>query len=240
MSRSPPRRRLMRSGLLLATVLLVASTARSANTASGAQPPDAACGDAVARRVQQHYDAIRDLRAHFVQTTERVALGSSGAASLQSRGEVVFAKPGRMRWSYQAPAPSLVVSDGQTLWIYDPQAHEVQQLPLGPGYLSGAAIQFLLGEGKLLDEFEVQAHGCGGEEVQLVLVPRRDAEYERLELRADPKSGAVRETAVVDLLGNRTTIALNDLKSNKNPDPALFRFVPPAGTRVISVPPATR
>src|SRR5262249_17966477 len=84
------------------------------------------------------------------------------------------------------------------------------------------------------------AHGCGGEEVQLVLVPRRDAEYERLELRADPKSGAVRETAVVDLLGNRTTIALSDLKSNKNPDPALFRFAPPAGTPVTSAHPAPR
>jgi len=240
MRRSPPRRSFVRSALLLATLLLLAPTARSSPPGQGEAAPDAACADAVARRVQQHYDGIRDLRAHFVQTSERVALGSSAAASLQSRGEVVFAKPGRMRWSYQSPAPSLVVSDGRTLWIYDPQAHEVQQLPLGPGYLSGAAIQFLLGEGKLLDEFEVQAHGCGGDEVQLVLLPRRDAEYERLELRADARTGAVRETAVVDLLGNRTTIALSDLRANSKPDPALFRFDPPAGTRVLSLPPAPR
>ena len=196
------------------------------------------CAEAVAQRVQQHYDSVRDLRARFVQTTERVALGGSPQASLESRGEVQFAKPGRMRWSYEAPAPSLVVSDGQTLWIYDPAAREVQQLPLGPGYLSGAAIQFLLGEGRLLDEFEVAAHGCGGSEVQLVLTPRRDSQYERLELRADPKTGAVRETVVVDLLGNRTTIALSKLRANSNPDPGLFRFVPPAGPRVISIPPS--
>ena len=235
MSRRLPRRRPMRARTWLAGAAVLALAG-----AAWSSPPrqEESCADAVARRVQQHYDAVRDLRARFLQTTERVALGSSAGDSLQSRGEVQFAKPGRMRWSYEVPAPSLVVSDGQTLWIYDPTAHEVQQLPLGPGYLSGAAIQFLLGEGRLLDEFQVAAHGCGGSEVQLVLTPRRDSQYEHLELRADPKNGGVRETVVVDLLGNRTTIALSELRVNSNPDPDLFRFVPPAGTRVLSIPPA--
>ena len=52
-------------------------------------------------------------------------------------GAVEFAKPGKMRWSYEAPEPSLVVSDGETLWIYDPTRDEVAEaagrrgLPLG-------------------------------------------------------------------------------------------------------------
>ena len=220
------------SACIAFAAMLIATAARSAP----AESTDSACADAVAQRVQQHYDAIRDLRARFVQTTERVSLGGAGGGALESRGEVLFAKPGRMRWSYQSPAPSLVVSDGKMLWIYDPQAHEVQELPLGPGYLSGAAIQFLLGEGRLLDEFEVAASGCGAKEVQLVLTPRRDSQYERLELRADPKTGAVRETVVVDLLGNRTRIALSDLRANTKPDPGLFRFAPPAGTKVLTLP----
>jgi outer membrane lipoprotein carrier protein len=224
-----------RSWLPIALSLL-ASSAFAAEPAAPGRAKD--CAEAVALRVQHHYDAVRDLRARFVQTTQQVALGSSGGGVLESRGEVVFAKPGRMRWSYESPAPSLVVSDGQTLWIYDPEAREVQQLPLGPGFLSGAALQFLLGEGKLLEDFSVAAQGCGGPEVRLVLTPRRDSQYENLELRADPKSGAVRETVVVDLLGNRTTIALSELRSNASPDSALFRFVPPEGTRVLSVPPA--
>ena len=209
-----------------------------APAALAGEPTPQDCAQAVARRVQQRYDAVRDLRARFVQRTQQVTLGSSGGGSLESSGEVVFAKPGRMRWSYEAPAPSLVVSDGKTLWIYDPTAREVQQLPLGPDFLSVAAVQFLLGEGRLLDEFTVSAKDCGAPEVQLALVPRRDSQYERLELCVDPKSGAVRETTVVDLLGNRTTIELREQRSNAKPDPSLFRFVPPAGTRVLSMPPA--
>jgi outer membrane lipoprotein carrier protein len=213
--------------------LLVLATARPA----AAAPADD-CARRVAERVQRHYDGVRDLRARFVQHTARVALGSQGAAELEARGEVIFAKPGRMRWSYESPAPSLVVSDGKTLWIHDPEAQEVQELTLGPGFLSGAALQFLLGEGRLLDEYAVSARGCSGPEVELVLEPRHDTHYERLELRVDPKSGAVRETAVVDLLGNRTVVTLEQVRLNTGPEAGLFRFVAPPGTRVLSVPPS--
>ena len=65
------------------------------------------------------------------QTTRRVALGDGAGDALAASGEVVFAKPGKMRWTYESPEPSLVVSDGATLWIYDPKAREVQKLPLG-------------------------------------------------------------------------------------------------------------
>lgn len=219
----------------LAGLLLAASPAGAADPAPGA---DGACAAAVAERVQRRYDAVRDLRARFAQRTASVALGSAPGAAMESRGEVVFAKPGRMRWSYEAPEPSLVVSDGNTVWIHDPAAKEVQELPLGPDFLSGAAIQFLLGDGKLADQFAIAAEGCDQPEVRLLLTPRQDTSYERLELRADARSGEIRSTVVVDVLGNRTEVELSDVKTNTSPPAKLFRFEAPEGTRVLSVPPA--
>ena len=107
-----------------------------------AAAPD--CASDVAGRVQRRYEKVQDLSAHFEQTTQRVSLGTDSSDALVAKGEVVFAKPGKMRWSYTSPEPSLVVSDGSTLWVYDPQAHEVQKLPLGAGHLSAAGVQFLL------------------------------------------------------------------------------------------------
>jgi outer membrane lipoprotein carrier protein len=219
-------------GRVLAMALLLLSGAFPARGATED------CARTIAERVQSRYDAIQDLRARFTQRTIRAALGSEPASALEASGEVFFAKPGRMRWSYQKPTASLVVSDGQTLWIHDPEAREAQQLPLGPEFLSGAAIQFLLGEGRLRDEFTVAAQGCGKDPVQLVLTPRRDQAYERLELWVDPKSGEVRRTAVVDLLGNRTEIDLERVRVDTRPAADLFRFDPPEGTRVIALPPA--
>jgi outer membrane lipoprotein carrier protein len=218
---------------LLAAVLLAPAAAPAAD-----EPADGACATAVAARVQERYDAVRDLRARFAQRTASVALGNTPGAAMESSGEVVFAKPGRMRWSYEAPEPSLVVSDGATVWIHDPAAREAQELPLGPEFLSGAAIQFLLGDGRLADEFEIAARGCGKREVELLLTPRRDSSYERLELRADAKTGEIRSTVVVDVLGNRTEVALSDVRTNTSPPAGLFRFEPPEGTKVLSVPPA--
>jgi outer membrane lipoprotein carrier protein len=225
-----------RAFALLAAALLGAPAA--AQVAEAAEVvEDGACALDVARRVQRHYESVRDVRARFRQRTERVALGAQAAEALEASGEVVLAKPGRMRWSYETPEPSLVVSDGETLWVHDPQAGEVQELPLGPEFLSGAALQFLLGEGHLVEQFEVSARHCGEAVVELVLVPRRDAHYEWLGLWVDPVRGEVRETAVVDLLGNRTRVALEGVRVNTGPPASLFRFEAPPGTRVLSVPP---
>ena len=136
------------------------------------------------------------------QTTQSVAFGGdSSPASEPARGRVEFAKPGRMRFEYETPEPSLVVSDGKTLWIYDPVAKEVQVLAVEGDFLSAAAIQFLLGEGRLQESFEVTARSCAPDRAELELRPRAEASYERIELVADPVSGWIRETTVHDLLG---------------------------------------
>ena len=211
-----------------------ATPAAGTDAAAGAGDEAASCAVDLARRVQRRYEGIRDLRARFAQRSFSVAFGEQGGAS-EARGEVVFAKPGRMRWTYESPEPSLVVSDGETLWIHDPNAGEVQVMDVGQGFLSGTAIQFLLGEGDLLEAFEVEAEGCGEERVELVLRPRAEATYERLTLEVDRDTGMVRATSVHDLFGNRTRVAFEDLRTNTDPPAARFRFEPPEGTRVLEL-----
>jgi outer membrane lipoprotein carrier protein len=207
-----------------------------AHAAGDAPAPDACVTQAV-ERIQRRYESVRDLSADFEQTTRSVALGTAGATA-SARGSVVFAKPGKMRWSYQTPEPSLVVSDGRFLWIFDPAHQEVQKLAVGEGFLSGAAIQFLLGEGEIRRDFVVTADACSAERVELQLVPRAPAAYEKIRLRSDPASGELLETTVVDLLGNVTRVAFHRVRTNLSPDDDLFRFRPDPGVRVIELPPA--
>jgi outer membrane lipoprotein carrier protein len=206
---------------------------------SGAARADGEEGDCareVAGRVQARYEGVRDLEARFTQKSKSVAFGGAGQ-EMRARGVALFAKPGRMRWTYEEPEPSVVVSDGKTLWIYDPVAKEAQEFPVGEGFLSGTAVQFLLGEGDILGAFEVGAEGCGTAAVRLRLRPRADASYELLELLVAPGSGDVRETAVVDLFGNRTDVIFESMRSNQQVDPAQFRFEPGPGVRVMRAEP---
>jgi outer membrane lipoprotein carrier protein len=210
--------------------------------AAGADGPAAAGGelDACARaavaRVQARYEGVRDLEAAFVQTSRALALSTPGRPRA-SRGTVRFAKPGKMRWSYEEPEPSLVVSDGQTLWLFDPARREVQRLPVGDGYFSGASIQFLLGQGDVLRDFEVTAQRCDDAIAELVLRPRRPESFERLEVRAERRSGDLLRTTVVDLLGNATEVEFSGIRVNRDPPPETFRFEPPPGVEVIEITP---
>jgi outer membrane lipoprotein carrier protein len=220
-------------------ILLTLALASLAASQAGAETPARAtlgCADSAASALQRRYEAERDLEAGFEQTTRSVSLGQRGATTT-SRGSVVFAKPGRMRWTYVEPEPSLVVSDGKELWIYDPAHREAQRMVVSEAYLSGAALSFLLGEGEILRDFHVKALECGDSSALLDLVPRQPATYERLQARIDPRSGELLETTVIDLLGNSTTVALRDLRVNRDPDAALFRFDPPPGVQVLELDP---
>jgi outer membrane lipoprotein carrier protein len=221
----------------LAAAPAAAQPEPAAPTAPAAQTaPALACGPEAAARVQARYEGIRSLRARFTQTTESAAFGAGEApAAAPASGRVEFAKPGRMRFEYETPEPSLVVSDGKTLWIYDPVAKEVQVLPVEGDFLSAAAIQFLLGEGRLTESFEVTATSCAPERAELALRPRAEASYEQLDLVVDPKSGWIRETTVRDLLGNRTRVVFEGVEAGGDPDAARFRFEPPEGVRVLTL-----
>jgi outer membrane lipoprotein carrier protein len=196
-----------------------------------AQQQRADCAATLTARVQARYDRMRELEARFVQRTIS-ALSPTGEVTT---GHVALAKPGKMRWSYETPEPSLVVSDGETLWIFDPRAKEAQKLAVGEQFLSGAAFQFLLGNGRIAESFRVVADRCDGARVRLTLTPRADATYQELELTVDPASGEAHATAVVDLFGNRTEVEFSEIRFDRGLDANTFRFVPEPGVRVIEL-----
>jgi len=209
--------------------------------AAAAEPADGGtgCAAAASKKVQGHYQSVRDLTARFTQISQVVSLGAEAASpGAPSGGEVSFAKPGKMRWSYEQPEPSLVVTDGEELWIYDPSEKEAQRLRSGQGFLSGAALQFLLGHGEMARDFRVKALSCAKDQAVLQLNPRKPTAYEKLEVRVDAASGEVKETAVFDLVGNVTRVTFQDVRTNTGLADELFRFTPPDGVRVVEVPTA--
>ncbi len=217
-------------------VLLASSAAPVFAQATAGTAPACDPGLAVetARKIQSRYEGIRDIRADFVQTNTSATFEGEALMNPEPRhGKVVFAKPGKMRWTYAAPEASVVVSDGKTLWIHDLDAKTVTRLAVTEGYLSGAALQFLFGDGKILEAFEVSVTACDARQVTLDLLPREDSSYERLGLVADRSTGSVLATSVTDLFGNQTRIRFESLEENRDPKPEVFVLKIPTGVEVI-------
>ena len=195
---------------------------------------EAGLAEQTAHKIQTRYEGIRDLRADFEQTN--VSATFEGEALMKPeprRGRVVFAKPGKMRWTYAPPEASVVVSDGKTLWIHDVEARTVTRLAVTEGYLTGAALQFLMGDGDILGSFRVSVSDCDAKQVTLDLLPNEDASYERLGLVADRATGSVVATSVSDLFGNLTRIRFDKLEENRKPPPDTFVLKIPEGVEVI-------
>lgn len=212
------------------TLLIVAAVAAVAQ-AQEKKPESAAT---VVARVQKYYDATRDLRAKFEQQLE-----SPSRAPSKASGEVWLKKPGKMRWDYAKPDKKLMVSDGSTMWVYDPDDEQAYKQDLRGNALP-AQVSFLLGEGKLDKEFDAsltKIDGLGPDELALKMVPKvGTTAYRYLVFVVDGKTGQVRKTIIYGQDGSTNKLSFVEVQQNKGVDDGKFKFSPPSGTHILKPP----
>src|SRR5262249_43161783 len=111
-----------------------------------AQPAPAEIVD----KMQKFYERTQDFKADFRQVQTDKVFGRKRVFD----GTVKFKKPGKMRWDYKTPEKKLFVSDGKTLWLYEPEDNQAFKQSLTDSALP-TAVTFLSGQGKLEKEFDV-------------------------------------------------------------------------------------
>ena len=221
--------------------MLAAAHALLAPPPSPSAPPAASAVPAPARLalgvvvgdVQKRYDGAADFRARFSQTLTSAALGRKTISS----GEVAFKKPGRMRWDYEKPEKSSYVTDGGVLWLYEPEDKQAFKQKLETSQLP-AALSFLTGKGKLATEFDITfapktPYGGAGDHVLSLSPKTPQAQVKTILFVVDPRTFDVRESVITDGQGNVNDLVFADIRVNTRVPDALFKFTPPAGTRVI-------
>lgn len=183
-------------------------------------------------RLQKRYDAIRDFRAEFSQTSFVASLDRKEVSS----GTVVVQRPGRMRWEYRSPEHRVIVIDGRSVRIYSSVDRQLQVAPLVSGSVSPTALGFLLGQAILREAFDAHriAESPRGE-IGLKLVPREDSGFEFLELWLEPESLQLRESLLVDLFGNRTRVRFDRIRENTGVKEGDFTIKVPDDTDVIDL-----
>lgn len=187
----------------------------------------------VVAEVQKRYDGAADFKARFAQTLTSAALGRKTSSS----GEVTFKKPGRMRWDYAKPEKASYISDGGTLWLYEPEDKQAFKQKLESSQLP-SALAFLTGKGKLATEFDIAfaekpGYGTPGDYV-LALSPKvAQPQVKAILFVVDPRTFDVRESVITDAQGNVNHLVFSDIRVNTKVPDALFKFTPPGGVRVI-------
>ncbi|VAV84779.1 hypothetical protein MNBD_DELTA01-1870 [hydrothermal vent metagenome] len=212
-----------------------------------AEPSIAAvrAGDILAK-VTKKYSSIDTLSAKFRQEAFYPGLNqrsvSEGRVFLKGRasdGEEEV--PAMMRWEYEFPTKDVIVSDGITLWMYQPdimQAVETDAsrgpMPVVMRLLTGfSGIEGAIGGG-VEDDFQMDIIRDGKDSWSVGMAPIYDeSSFQRLVVEINKKTYLVEGVKVVDPYGVETTVGLKDIKINPKIAEKAFRFDPPKGVTVV-------
>jgi outer membrane lipoprotein carrier protein len=199
--------------------------------------PAAFCstGQEVLNEIQNRYEKTNDFEASFIQEY----FGKGMKEPSRGEGKVYFKKKGMMRWDYTVPKQKFV-SDGHTLWYYQPEEKQVLLSDVSSILKERTPLAFLAGEGNLSRDFSFlhldESASQKEENYVIELAPREPiATLSKLVLTVDKKTYTVLQADVFDGLGNLTRTRFVDIKTNVGVANSFFQFAIPPGTEVIKM-----
>lgn len=181
-------------------------------------------------------DAVERLRA-FVRDTKsgqalftQVVTSADGKRRRTSSGEFAFARPDRFRFVYRKPFEQTLVSDGQKVWMHDPDLNQVSSRPLGQALASTPAA--LLAGGALEPAFSLSAEPPHDGLDWVRATPQaRDGAFEWM--RVGFRGSQLVVIEVQDGFGQRSRLEFSRFEANVAVPAERFRFVVPPGADLV-------
>lgn len=212
---------------VLSSLVLIASISIAA--AQVPQDPTA-----LATKVQQRYNAIKDFSGDFVQTYE----GGVLRTRTSERGTVAIKRPGRMRFSYTKPERKEFVSDGTKLYTHLIADKQVIVSPAPDPSDGSIPALFLAGQSDLGRDYNATFTALPGAATGLTtiqLVPKKaHADYDSLGIGIDPKTLQILFLTALDKQGGRSSFTFSNLKENRGLSDKDFEFRIPRGVEVLT------
>ena len=171
---------------------------------------------------------LKGLQGGFAQTV----YDSNGAKKEYSTGRVSLSAPRLFRWEYVKPYPQLIVADGKTVWVYDPDLKQVTRRAQGAAE-GNSPLAALVDPARPDKDYVVAAAGTDAALEWLTLTPRDkdNASFESARLGFD--RNGLNRMAFTDLLGQRTEIVFAKWQRNPVFANGTFSYVPPKDVDVV-------
>lgn len=162
----------------------------------------------------------------------QMTLDGSGSQLQESTGEMALKRPGKFYWHTDAPLEQELVSDGKTIWLYDPDLEQVTVQKLDRRLTHTPALLLSGNVSDISNNFNI-SHQEAGEVVDFTLEPKNpDTVFDSLRLSF--RSGVLNDMQLIDSAGQRTNILFMGVKLNPVIPNDRFTFTIPEGVDVIS------
>lgn len=192
-----------------------------------------------ATSLQKLLQPLDNLQGKFSQQQ----FDTDGELLQQSEGDFALQRPGKFSWHTALPFEQQLISNGQRLWLYDPDLEQVSIQTVDANLHQTPALILSGNAEQLSANFEIVETSVEGkadldvkkntQSREFLLLPRQtDPVFERLILVF--KGGVLSDLNVHDSLGQLTQFKLLNVIANTKMAAAQFEFEIPAGTEVIS------
>ncbi|MDM5147408.1 outer membrane lipoprotein chaperone LolA [Candidatus Persebacteraceae bacterium Df01] len=166
-------------------------------------------------------------RLDFHQT----ALDEKGNVLTESGGRLWYERPAKFRMEYDKPEELLLVSDGETAWIYEPDLQQATTQPAAT--LIGDSVLFGVlsgGDWEALQTDYVLTAGLGGDWRWAIAEAKDDSQtVRRWRLAFSANDGQLRQVEITDSFGGIARLDVLSLTQES----AVFTFTPPPGVDVV-------
>lgn len=186
----------------------------------------------LAGKVDKRYNALKAMKAEFVQT-----FNGSGVSRSES-GTLSLKRPGKMRWDYRSPREKLFVSDGKTAIFYVPGDKQARKAPVKKIDDLRTPLRFLLGKARIVKEFDDIAIVNGAKlrsagNVVIGGTPKHMADRISKVLFEVTKEGQIQYISIEEVDGSVTEFAFSNIQENLSMADSQFKFTPPAGIELV-------
>ncbi|WP_460101943.1 outer membrane lipoprotein chaperone LolA [Sessilibacter sp. MAH4] len=164
---------------------------------------------------------------------EQSLYDQTGQLIQDSSGNYALKQPGKFRWDTLEPFPQVLVSNGETIWLYDPDLDQVTIKPFS-AQADQLPIRIISGDYSVLEnEFDVRLNtkpSSNGEQT-FVLTPKTSGQILRVELRFGANN--IESMSVVESGNTRTEFVFKNTQPLSGKEPTSFEFIVPENADVF-------
>lgn len=173
-------------------------------------------------------------RAAFTQVVTAPAKGEQPARTRKSSGTFEFSRPSKFRFDYQKPFEQVIVADGQTLWLYDPDLKQVTSRKQAQvlGSTPAAVIASAPDLATLRKDFDLQA-APDKDGLQWVAATPKDREGQLRSMLLGFRGNELARLDITDGFGQVSQITFDRMELNAQVPADRFQFKPPQGAAVV-------
>lgn len=169
---------------------------------------------------------LRMVNAFSAQFTQKV-FDNEMQLIQQGAGNIQVAKPNKIYWQTTQPEDTLIVSDGVTLWFYDPFIEQASAYSLQASIANTPILLILNEDPAIWSQYNIVKLSSNQFQINAL---DEQSQVKTLVIGFDKEE--IASLIITDATGQQSFITLTQRKNNIIPDENLFNFIVPDGVSI--------